>query len=213
VLENCSGEYIAMLDGDDRWDDPFKLKKQIEFLDNHQDYILSCHRYHKYLLDEQRFDEDYMWPDFFISNPNGFPLDSEKFYSHWFTQTLTVVFRRSALDIKEIKSYRHFKDVHLIYSLLKRGKGYVHSFFGAVYNIHHKGIWNGMSEYNKIKNDFHTLDEIIKKDGYVKHLSQIHFDKLKILAQHEFKYKWKLKMYNFKQRLRKRLGMDRTLYS
>ena len=40
LLENCTGKYIAYLDADDYWVDPFKLSKQIEFMDNNPDYSL-----------------------------------------------------------------------------------------------------------------------------------------------------------------------------
>jgi len=41
ALLASTGEYVAILDDDDEWIDPDKLKKQVEFLDNHQDYILT----------------------------------------------------------------------------------------------------------------------------------------------------------------------------
>lgn len=39
-LERARGEYIARLDDDDFWSDPEKLKKQVEFLDQHTQYVL-----------------------------------------------------------------------------------------------------------------------------------------------------------------------------
>jgi glycosyltransferase involved in cell wall biosynthesis len=40
ALEKSTGDYIAILDDDDEWLDTNKLKKQVEFLDNHSDYVL-----------------------------------------------------------------------------------------------------------------------------------------------------------------------------
>lgn len=38
-LRNARGQYIAILDDDDRWIDVEKIKKQIEFLDAHPEYV------------------------------------------------------------------------------------------------------------------------------------------------------------------------------
>lgn len=43
ALKSCTGEYIAICEGDDYWTDPNKLQKQIDFLDKNKDFSISSH--------------------------------------------------------------------------------------------------------------------------------------------------------------------------
>ncbi|MCK6693098.1 MAG: glycosyltransferase [Thermoanaerobaculia bacterium] len=40
ILNSCRGKYIAILDGDDFWSDPHKLRDQVQFLEQNPDYGL-----------------------------------------------------------------------------------------------------------------------------------------------------------------------------
>jgi glycosyltransferase involved in cell wall biosynthesis len=162
VLEACRGEYVALLDGDDYWTDPDKLKKQIEFLDEHPDFVLSCHRFRRHYIRQDRYEDD-LYPELYENNPDGFVMEPERFFSHWVAQTLTVVVRRSAVDISEFQSYKYFADVHLFFSVLQKGKGYAHGFFGAMYNMHGDGVWSKLNEYQRCRMNYNIVAELRKR--------------------------------------------------
>jgi glycosyltransferase involved in cell wall biosynthesis len=52
ALENCTGKYIAICDGDDYWTDPYKLQKQVDFLEANNSHGLVYTNYRKLIVKE-----------------------------------------------------------------------------------------------------------------------------------------------------------------
>jgi len=46
VKPECKGRFVATCEGDDYWTDPLKVQKQVTFLQQHPDYVLTTHDVH-----------------------------------------------------------------------------------------------------------------------------------------------------------------------
>lgn len=136
----AKGKYIALCEGDDYWTDPYKLQKQVDFLESHPDYVMCSHRFDQYYEEERRLekeqDESFQGADYDLKNLIG---------GKWLTQTLTVMYRRSALDLLHYESYGMSMDIILFYALLKEGKGYCFPDVMGVYRYHNGGVWSEVS--------------------------------------------------------------------
>ncbi len=135
------GKYVAMCEGDDYWTDPYKLQKQVDFLESHPDYVMCSHRFDKYWQENGVLEEDaakdFKGADYDLQNLIG---------GKWLTQTLTVMYRRSALDLKRYERYGMSMDIILFYELLKHGKGYCFPEAMGVYRYHNGGVWSEVSQ-------------------------------------------------------------------
>lgn len=143
----CRGKYIAICEGDDYWVDPMKLKQQVDFLETHEDYVLTFHDFH--VVDErnQILDASPL-PERYKRDASSEDLILGRFL----TMTVTLCFRNVIKEFPPEKYKVTNGDTFLISMLGHYGKG---KWMGdvmekAAYRSHRGGVWSMVSSDDKL---------------------------------------------------------------
>jgi glycosyltransferase involved in cell wall biosynthesis len=144
TLNACDGKYIALCEGDDYWTDPYKLQKQVDFLEANEDYSVCAAK--SYCLDKngQINDQSERYKE--IQFPKTITLDN--LFTPYLFQTNTILFRNNIIPLSKFDK-RGFKDIVLFAALLKLGKGIILDCYLGCYRIHLGGIWSCKSPLEK----------------------------------------------------------------
>lgn len=116
ALQQTQGKYIALCDGDDYWTDPYKLQKQVDFLEANSDYVLSFHKV-KILKPSGEFVDD------FITNvPENYETQETLARLGNYIHTPSVVFRNIKMEFPPEFSLSPVGDYFLYIMLTEHGK-------------------------------------------------------------------------------------------
>ncbi len=185
IIENCSGEYIALLDGDDYWTDPNKLQKQVDFLDKNPDCV-SSHHWHKYSFPNSN--GDYVEISAPTENEGYLPVEKstvrEIFANKLRIKLRTHVFRNIIKEYPEWLFEMPFGDVPLSMILGKYGNfGFIDEPM-AVYRQTGKGV-SSFGNENFLYRFQHTVNWIkIWEQGLIHYDYQ--FEEEAVAAIREF---------------------------
>jgi glycosyltransferase involved in cell wall biosynthesis len=150
---SARGTYIAFCEGDDYWEEPSKLQKQVEFLRNNPGFVMSYHSFKEIdssglsLPEELRLEQ----PE---QNITGLQLSRIDFHP----LLSTVCFRKDFIDIPDEMVNVLNVDSFLLSLLGRYGNGKFHSEIKAsIYRKHSGGMWSEKQKEQKYISKIHTF--------------------------------------------------------
>ena len=91
AIDATGAKYIAMCEGDDYWTDPYKLQKQVDFLESHPDFSMCFHA--AKIKNETTTNKKITCED--IQNKEYFTND---IFPGWVVPTASVLYRREMVE-------------------------------------------------------------------------------------------------------------------
>jgi glycosyltransferase involved in cell wall biosynthesis len=149
-VKRAKGKYIAICEGDDYWIDPYKLQKQVDYMESHPECVLTYHGWR-------------------ILNQSNNKISSKVNKG---PRTLTLLFRNELSDYKLPKQGLN-GDMLLKFYLSTKGKfKFLENVKPAIHRHHNGGIWSKKSDYFKLSNKLKTLEEIVHLYENTKHVNK-----------------------------------------
>jgi glycosyltransferase involved in cell wall biosynthesis len=141
---SARGKYIAWCDGDDYWTDPFKLQKQVSFLEDNEDYVLCFHD--SIVVDKNNKAISNSW----LNNEYS-DYSNDMLLAGLGIPTNTAVFR-NIIDYPEFYFKVKNEDIALWHLLGFHGGGkFIANINNSVYRHHDESLWSSLSMVEKVK--------------------------------------------------------------
>lgn len=148
--------YLAMLDADDYWTDPNKLRRQLAYLDGHPDCSMAFHDALCVYEDGSRPAEPHTGPDHPAELAVPELLDSCPVAS------CTPVFRREAIDpLPGWYFEMPWGDWPLYFLAARCGRIHYQPDVMAVYRIHARGMYSSLSRLDSLSTLVSFYDELV----------------------------------------------------
>ncbi len=154
TMTACSGEYVAICEGDDYWTDAEKLKMQVDTMEAKPGLSFCCHRVDYYYEDLKKTES---WGAEYFTNGNQYrEITLDTLFEPYLIRTVSVLYRASMIDNDIAVKQDYFKDLFLFSMLLSNGNAVFIYRVMAVYRIHGQGIWSGQGDVKNLESNVKT---------------------------------------------------------
>lgn len=149
TLKNCKGKYVAICEGDDYWTDPYKLQKQVDFLEANEDCSMCFHR--ATIIDQRKEIDEYR--EQALYDKEQIELDLWKILTSYGIPTASIVFRNifREREIPSLMSQVASGDMALVSILNRYGKIIGLNENMSVYRLSGKGVSVSHKEFEIIE--------------------------------------------------------------
>ena len=156
TFPRCHGKYIACLEGDDFWIDPLKLQKQVDFLEQHTEYVLSFHNVLSVnVIDDKRTKREFEM-EVFSKKPEEIPVGHP---SHTSSMVFRNVIRIFPTDIDKLIS----GDSYLQFVLARFGKStFQRDIYPNIHRRHPQSIWSYKTQEYKIEQGIILYEKLLE---------------------------------------------------
>jgi glycosyltransferase involved in cell wall biosynthesis len=136
LFQSAQGRYIALCEGDDYWTDPFKLQKQVDFLEKSPEFSIC---FHKVMI----LEDGYLRKDYLTRVPSQVSTIIDLAQQGNYIHTPSCVFRNNASTMFGSNfSKSPIGDYYIHMMNAQLGKLYHMDEAMAVYRIHPQSIWS-----------------------------------------------------------------------
>jgi len=197
VLNRCTGEYVAMIEGDDYWTNPNKLQTQVAYLEAHTDCQICFYKpsvvFTEYVKEDQKKRDTLIFEHL---RPKIY--SRKEVYEKWTILTGTVMYRNPSVKYK-FSSKIDSVDTFFFLSLMENGSADCIEFDGTAYRRtgtnysadasieSYKKLYYQYNYYSSVMPDLKEISKKKAKD----YLSCLIYDKNSVDTwKYRFRYMW-----------------------
>ena len=162
-LDACTGQYIAICEGDDYWTDVYKLQKQKDFLDQHHDFSM-CFSAYVIFFEETG---DYKLHEASLHLEQDILTTRDLVGENYIGNFSCCMYRRQAVE-KISKEIFEFFVVDWMFNMAcgQFGKiGFLRDWM-SIYRKHSQGVWSGKTQHDQFLQLHASINEYNKLLNY-----------------------------------------------